>query len=50
MTEVEIQEGLQHQWCSFQEALEKFLGSRPSTELDRFISERDAFFLEQVAW
>jgi 8-oxo-dGTP pyrophosphatase MutT (NUDIX family) len=47
MTDEEIQEGLKHQWCSVDEALRKFRSSAPTSELGRFIKERDTFFLEQ---
>jgi len=33
-------------WCPVEEALEKMKGVQPTTELGKFIQERDVFLLE----
>ncbi|KAK4548759.1 hypothetical protein LTR36_008532 [Oleoguttula mirabilis] len=48
LTEEELGDGLQHQWCAPEAALSKMRGSTPTTQLGQFIKERDSFFLEHV--
>ncbi|MCJ1394086.1 hypothetical protein MMC18_006964 [Xylographa bjoerkii] len=49
LTEDEVLEGLKHEWISFDGALEKMKASQPTSELGRFIKERDLYFLETYA-
>jgi hypothetical protein len=44
-----VEEGLKHEWCDVGEAMSKLRGAEPTSELGRFIQERDVFFLEQIA-
>lgn len=47
LTEVEASEGLKHQWLSLSDAIKNMQASEPTSELGRFIRERDLYFLEQ---
>jgi 8-oxo-dGTP diphosphatase len=49
LTEDEVGDGLQHEWASISVALEKMKGVQPTSELGRFIKERDVFFVEAFA-
>jgi hypothetical protein len=49
LTEEEAEEGLKHEWCDVGEAVGKLRGAQPTSEMGRFIQERDVFFLEQIA-
>ena len=42
----EIKDGLVHEWVSFEVAMERLKNCQPTSELGRFIQERDLFFLE----
>jgi 8-oxo-dGTP diphosphatase len=46
LTEEEIVDGLQHEWVPVSSALEKMKASQPTSELGRYIKERDIFFVE----
>lgn len=46
LTEDELVDGLRHEWISMPAAIEKMKASRPTSELGRFIRERDLYFVE----
>jgi 8-oxo-dGTP diphosphatase len=46
LTEDEVEDGLQHEWASIRVALEKMRAAQPTSELGRYIKERDIFFVE----
>jgi 8-oxo-dGTP diphosphatase len=47
LTELEASEGLKHEWTPVGEALQKMRTIQPTTELGKFIQERDLFFIEE---
>ena len=49
LTEDELVDGLQHEWISIRAAIEKMKASQPTSELGRFIRERDIYFVETYA-
>jgi len=49
LTELERAEGLRHEWLGVGEAIEVMEESRPTSELGRFIRERDLFFVREFA-
>lgn len=49
LTEDELVDGLQHEWVSIPAAIEKMKASQPTSELGRFIRERDLYFVEKYA-
>jgi len=49
LTEEEMSDGLQHEWVSVATALERMKAVQPTSELARFIKERDIFFVETFA-
>jgi len=49
LTEQEKADGLQHEWISINAALEKMKAIQPTSELGRYIKERDVFFVETFA-
>ncbi|KAI1365783.1 NUDIX hydrolase domain-like protein [Xylaria arbuscula] len=49
LTEEEVADGLTHEWVSVYQALEKMNGAQPTSELGRFIRERDVYLLGQAA-
>ncbi|KUJ24632.1 uncharacterized protein LY89DRAFT_26119 [Mollisia scopiformis] len=49
LTELEASEGLSHRWVSVNEAMEVMQDSVPTSELGKFIKERDLFFVEKFA-
>ena len=49
LTGDELGDGLQHEWSSVPAAIEKMKASQPTSELGRFIKERDLFFVEKFA-
>jgi 8-oxo-dGTP pyrophosphatase MutT (NUDIX family) len=46
LTEEEVVDGLQHEWVSIKIALDKMKAIEPTSELGRYIKERDIFFVE----
>lgn len=46
LTEDEIEDGLTHQWASVDQALAMMAAMEPTSELGRFIQERDIFLLK----
>ena len=49
LTDDELVDGLQHEWISIRAAIEKMKVSQPTSELGRFIKERDLYFVEKYA-
>ncbi|CAF9935136.1 hypothetical protein IMSHALPRED_010120 [Imshaugia aleurites] len=49
LTEDELVDGLQHEWISIRAAIEKMKATQPTSELGRFIRERDLSFVETYA-
>ena len=49
LTDDELIDGLQHEWISIRAAIEKMKASQPTSELGRFIKERDLYFVEKYA-
>lgn len=49
LTRDEVGDGLQHEWASISAALERMKAAQPTSELGRFIKERDIFFVETFA-
>jgi len=49
LTEQELAEGLKHEWLSVPEAIAAIRNSKPTSELGKFIKERDLFFVESFA-
>lgn len=49
LTELEASEGLKHRWVSIDEAIKLMRNAEPTTELGKFIKERDLFFVEKLA-
>jgi len=49
LTEQELDEGLKHEWLSVSEADAAIRDSKPTSELGKFIKERDLFFVETYA-
>ena len=49
LTEDELVDGLQHEWISIRAAIEKMKASQATSELGRFIRERDLYFVETYA-
>jgi 8-oxo-dGTP diphosphatase len=47
LTDLEIGEGLKHQWVDVKEGLELMKGCIPTSELGQFIKERDIYFVEK---
>ena len=47
LTDGELVDGLQHEWISVPAAIEKMKASQPTSELGRFIEERDLYFVEK---
>jgi len=47
-TELEIGEGLRHEWVDVSDALRLMRAARPTTELGRSVKERDLWVLEVV--
>lgn len=47
LTELEKSEGLFHQWCSVAEAVELMESAKPTSELGKYIKERDLFFVNE---
>ncbi|KAI5358011.1 Putative NUDIX hydrolase domain-containing protein [Septoria linicola] len=47
LTEDEIKAGLEHEWCSVSEALQKMKVIEPTNMVGRFRKERDVFLLEE---
>lgn len=46
LTEEEVEDGLKHEWMSIGTALGKMKSAEPTSELGRYIQERDIFFVE----
>jgi 8-oxo-dGTP diphosphatase len=46
LTEEEVEDGLKHKWVAFEKAAEEMKGAKPTSELGKFIKERDVFFVE----
>ena len=49
LTDEEKDEGLQHEWLSLDDAIEKTKACEPTSELGRYIKERDTFLMETWA-
>lgn len=49
LTDDELVDGLEHEWISVRAAIEKMKASQPTSELGRFIKERDLYFVEKYA-
>lgn len=49
ITDQEEAEGLTHEWVSLDEALELMENAKPTSELGKFITQRDLFFLQKFA-
>jgi 8-oxo-dGTP pyrophosphatase MutT (NUDIX family) len=49
LTDLEVSEGLSHRWISVDEAIGLMRNSQPTSELGKFIRERDLFFVEKFA-
>ena len=49
LTDDELVDGLQHEWVSVWAAIEKMKTSQPTSELGRFIKERDLYIVERYA-
>ena len=49
LTDDELVDGLQHEWISVRGAIEKMKASQPTSDLGRFIKERDLDFVEKYA-
>ena len=49
LTDDELVDGLQHESISIPAAIERMKASQPTSELERFIKERDLFFVEKYA-
>lgn len=48
LTEDEINDGLEHLWVSVEEAKKLMMEAVPTSDLGRFIKERDLYLLEEV--
>lgn len=48
-TDDELADGLQHEWISIPAAIEKMEACQPTSELGKFIKERDIFFVDEYA-
>jgi len=46
LTEEEVADGLRHEWVEVEEAMRKMKECKPTSELGRFIKERDMYFVE----
>ena len=46
LTEDEVADGLQHEWLSLPAAIDKMAACQPTSELGRFIKERDLFLIQ----
>ena len=49
LTELEASEGLTYSWVSLPDALESMRNTEPTTELGKYIKQRDLFFMESFA-
>lgn len=49
LTDQEMAEGLTHEWVSVQEAIKLMQNVKPTSELGKFITQRDLFFVEKYA-
>ncbi|KAI0203107.1 NUDIX hydrolase domain-like protein [Astrocystis sublimbata] len=49
LTEEEVAEGLTYEWVPVRQALETMSAAQPTSELGRFIRERDVYLLGQAA-
>ncbi|KAI1152882.1 NUDIX hydrolase domain-like protein [Nemania diffusa] len=49
LTEEELADGLTHEWVPVRQALDKMSGVKPTSELGRFIKERDVYLLGEAA-
>ncbi|KAI3329195.1 NUDIX hydrolase domain-like protein [Xylariaceae sp. AK1471] len=49
LTEEELVDGLTHEWIPVQKALEKMGEVQPTSELGRFIKQRDIYLLREAA-
>ena len=49
LTDDELVDGLEHEWISVPAAIERMKASQPTSELGRFIKERDLYFVEKYA-
>jgi ADP-ribose pyrophosphatase YjhB (NUDIX family) len=49
LTEDEVADGLSHGWASVKDALQQMSAAEPTSELGRFIKERDIFLLTEAS-
>lgn len=49
LSDDEVLDGLQHEWNSLNRALERMKAAEPTSELGRYIKERDIFFVQTYA-
>lgn len=48
LTEDEVSDGLGHLWVSVEEAMDRMVGVEPTSELGRYIKERDVYLLGEA--